>query len=100
MWGDVQDLIEQQGPWVIGYSALAVTSDGVRLFRTGMGWNESPSYDGQWVVAQENAEAKEIKIVEKRDWMGIEGWEVVGDCKMLVRLREKVGRQSGCRCRF
>ena len=89
--------MEQQGLRVIGYSALAVTSDGVRLFSTGLGWKEFPGYDGQWVVAHGNAEAKEIKIVEKRDWMGVDGWEIVGNCKMLVRLEERVGRQSECR---
>jgi len=94
MWEDVQGLVEQQGPQVIGYSALAVTGDGVRLFHTGMGWEESPGYDGQWVVAHGDAEAKETKIVEKRDWIGVEGWEVVRDCKMFVKLSEEMGRQS------
>ena len=97
MWEDVQGLMEQQGPRVIGYSALAVISDGVHLFRTGMGWKESSGYDGQWVVAQRNTGVKETKIVKKRDWVGVKGRGVVGDCKLLVSLREKMVGQSECR---
>lgn len=48
-------------------------------------------------MAHRNTEAMETKIVEKRDWMVIEGWEVVRDCKMLVGLREKMRRQAECR---
>lgn len=85
IWHDVQEAIRKEHRMnVIGYSALAVTSDGIRLFQNGMGWTGNPDYEGQWVV--ENVQTRERKIIDKRDWVGMDAWKIVGDCKMLVKM--------------
>lgn len=89
VWRDIQRLVSEhkaEGLRVIGCSALAVTEDGVRLFGDGMGWGEAGEYRGQWVVARRG----ETRIVEKGVWEREggeeEGWEVVGNCVMFVKM--------------
>lgn len=99
VWDDVsRGLLDQpKGPNVMCYSALAVTEDGMRLFRDRLGWKESPCYQGQWVVSSGVGENRVAQIVEKKDWLagvGVEavvaaGLEVIGDCRMLVGMREE-----------
>ena len=93
VWDEVRrGLLDQlKGPRVRGFSALAVTEDGVRLFRDWLGWRESSCYQGQWVVSSGVGENRQTKIVEKEDWLGVVDMEVIGDCKMFVGMREKCG---------
>ena len=89
VWDEVKrGLLDQpKGPKVVGFSALAVTEEGTRLFRDRLGWKEIPRYQGQWVVSSGVGEDRQTKIVEKKDWVGVVGVEVVGDCRMFVKMR-------------
>lgn len=41
-------------------------------------------------------ENRQTKIVEKKDRLGTVGLEVIGDCRMLVRMKEKCGKILPC----
>ncbi|KAF8472460.1 hypothetical protein BDZ91DRAFT_715112, partial [Kalaharituber pfeilii] len=94
-WKDIEAVMEREGietqagsdsgVLMKGYSALAVTEDGLRLFRDNLGWERSKEYAGQWVT--EDIKMKR-RIVEKSEWsQEAEGYRIIGDCHMLVKVK-------------
>ncbi|KAI5806570.1 hypothetical protein DFH27DRAFT_349057 [Peziza echinospora] len=89
---DIQRVLDKFGigsqgsALVKGYSALAVTEDGRRLFMDQLQWKQEPAYDGQWVL--KDARTQRTWIVEKSDYSGKtveENILIQGNCTMLVQ---------------